>query len=121
MGVVPIRRPFSTIAAPVGRDSMTRLPVRAAGAAGAGVVARGAGAALVNLTSTDRDGRLRVSRRTTEAVGRAAFAAGVELHELTAEASDLEQVFLELTAEAPTVGAPPPGGPPPASTTGEGA
>jgi len=30
-------------------------------------------------------------------VGRAALAAGVELHELTVEHSDLEQVFLELT------------------------
>ena len=31
------------------------------------------------------------------AVGRAALAAGVELHELVAERPDLEQVFLELT------------------------
>src|SRR6266508_282959 len=30
-------------------------------------------------------------------IGRAAFAAGVELHELVAERHDLEQVFLELT------------------------
>jgi len=30
-------------------------------------------------------------------IGRAAFAAGVELHELVAERPDLEQVFLELT------------------------
>ena len=31
------------------------------------------------------------------AVGAAAFAAEVELHELTAERADLEGVFLELT------------------------
>ena len=31
-------------------------------------------------------------------VGKAAFKAGVELHELTAEHSDLEEVFLELTS-----------------------
>ena len=32
------------------------------------------------------------------AIGRAALAAGVELHELTTERPDLERVFLELTA-----------------------
>ena len=35
---------------------------------------------------------------TPPAVGRAALAAGVELHELTTERPDLERVFLELTA-----------------------
>ena len=32
------------------------------------------------------------------AIGRAALAAKVELHELTTERPDLERVFLELTA-----------------------
>lgn len=44
-------------------------------------------------------GLLRVPGRTAEEVGHAAFAAGVELHELTPEPSDLEKVFLDLTRE----------------------
>ena len=32
-------------------------------------------------------------------IGAAAFAGGVELHELAATASDLERTFLELTAD----------------------
>jgi ABC-2 type transport system ATP-binding protein len=46
-------------------------------------------------------GYLRVGDRSTDEVGHAAYSAGVELHELTPEASDLEKVFLEMTAEAP--------------------
>jgi ABC-2 type transport system ATP-binding protein len=38
-----------------------------------------------------------VTGGTTDVVGHAAFQAGVELHELVAEASHLERVFLELT------------------------
>ena len=45
------------------------------------------------------DGRLRVSGATTEQVGHLAHEHGVELHELTAEAGDLERLFLELTGE----------------------
>jgi ABC-2 type transport system ATP-binding protein len=44
------------------------------------------------------DGALLVNGLETAAVGNAAFIAGVELHELTGERADLEQVFLELTA-----------------------
>jgi len=47
------------------------------------------------------DGRLRVAGRTPEEVGHDAFAAGVELHELTHEANDLERIFLEMTADSP--------------------
>ncbi|HET7357070.1 MAG TPA: ATP-binding cassette domain-containing protein [Nocardioidaceae bacterium] len=47
------------------------------------------------------DGRLRVSGSTTEVVGHALFLAGVEVHELVAEAGDLERLFLDLTAEHP--------------------
>ena len=36
----------------------------------------------------------------TERVGEIAFAAGIPLHELVAEGSSLEDIFLELTAEA---------------------
>ena len=45
------------------------------------------------------DGRLRVEGGTTDQVGHLAHGAGVELHELTAEASDLEKVFLRMTTE----------------------
>jgi len=45
------------------------------------------------------DGGWRVIGVTTEAVGAAAFAGRVELHELAAAASDLERTFLELTAD----------------------
>ncbi len=44
------------------------------------------------------DGSLLVSGLEAAAVGAAAFAGGVELHELTPERPDLEGVFLELTA-----------------------
>jgi ABC-2 type transport system ATP-binding protein len=44
------------------------------------------------------DGALLVSGADAAAVGHAAFTASVELHELTGERGDLEQVFLQLTA-----------------------
>jgi ABC-2 type transport system ATP-binding protein len=48
--------------------------------------------------TTRQDGALLVSGTDAPAVGKAALAAGVELHELVAERPDLEGVFLELTA-----------------------
>ena len=48
---------------------------------------------------TEVDGRLRVEGGTTDLVGHLAHGAGVELHELTVEASDLEKVFLRMTTE----------------------
>jgi ABC-2 type transport system ATP-binding protein len=53
---------------------------------------------------------------TLEQVGHIAFAAGVELHELSMQRFDLEQLFFALTegtADAPMQGALPPQGPPP--------
>ena len=47
------------------------------------------------------DGRVRVLGSTTDEVGHVAYANGVELHELSAEASDLEATFLEITREQP--------------------
>jgi ABC-2 type transport system ATP-binding protein len=47
----------------------------------------------------DDDGVLTVTGLEVAAVGSAAFAAGVELHELTADRPDLEGVFLELTQD----------------------
>ncbi|MBI1376279.1 MAG: ATP-binding cassette domain-containing protein [Frankiales bacterium] len=46
------------------------------------------------------DGSLLVHGVDAPAVGRAALAAGAELHELRAATSDLEQVFLSLTSGA---------------------
>jgi ABC-2 type transport system ATP-binding protein len=46
------------------------------------------------------DGRLRVSGRAAEEIGHLAFTTGIELHELSPEASDLERIFLDLTADA---------------------
>jgi ABC-2 type transport system ATP-binding protein len=51
-----------------------------------GGTATGAGDNLLHVTGLD-----------AAAVGGAAFAAGVELHELRTERPDLENVFLELT------------------------
>ena len=51
------------------------------------------------VTVTPReDGALLITGVDAPAVGKAALAAGVELHELTPERADLEGVFLELTA-----------------------
>jgi ABC-2 type transport system ATP-binding protein len=52
------------------------------------------------------NGVLRVTGATTDQVGAVAYRAGVELHELRAEESDLEQIFLELTREAEPPGPP---------------
>jgi ABC-2 type transport system ATP-binding protein len=45
------------------------------------------------------DGAWLVTGTTPSAVGAAAYAGGVELHELSVAATDLEQTFLELTSE----------------------
>jgi ABC-2 type transport system ATP-binding protein len=55
--------------------------------------------ALTPYAVRELDGRLRVEGVTTDEVGHLAHARGVELHELAAEASDLERLFLEMTAE----------------------
>jgi ABC-2 type transport system ATP-binding protein len=44
-------------------------------------------------------GQIRVVGATPAQVGHLAFEGGVELHELVAEASDLERTFLEMTQE----------------------
>lgn len=49
------------------------------------------------LVTSGADGLLRVGGVDSARVGSVAFRAGVELHELYTERSDLEQVFLELT------------------------
>ncbi len=47
------------------------------------------------------NGRMRVLGSTPEQVGHAAYTHGVELHELAAEASDLEKLFLDMTEAGP--------------------
>jgi ABC-2 type transport system ATP-binding protein len=75
--------------------------------------ADGAGTVLVRSPEADRladvlrshgasvsaeDGVLTVSGSTTDDVGRRAFAAGIELHELRARTSGLEEIYFQLTA-----------------------
>jgi ABC-2 type transport system ATP-binding protein len=56
-------------------------------------------AALPNATvTTDDEGVLTIRGVDAPAVGEAALAAGVVLHELTTQRPDLERVFLDLTA-----------------------
>jgi ABC-2 type transport system ATP-binding protein len=55
------------------------------------------------LSPDDPDGDVvRVATPDTAAVGHAAYGAGIELHELRAESSDLERIFLQLTADGAT-------------------
>jgi ABC-2 type transport system ATP-binding protein len=56
--------------------------------------------------SARADGAVAVVGATPEAVGRAAWQAHVELHELRAGSSSLEETFLRLTADAPPPEAP---------------
>ena len=58
-------------------------------------------AAAGATVSPVEDGVLHVHGTSSDAVGELAAAAGVVLHELTPQASTLEDVFLELTSEAP--------------------
>jgi ABC-type multidrug transport system ATPase subunit len=76
--------------------------------------ARGSGAVLVRSPEAGRlaevlgaagfavapseDGRVTVTGTTPDAVGAQAFRAGVELHELRAETSGLEELYFRLTA-----------------------
>jgi hypothetical protein len=46
----------------------------------------------------DGDGRVTVADTTPAAVGAHAFHAGLELHELRAETSGLEELYFRLTA-----------------------
>jgi ABC-2 type transport system ATP-binding protein len=55
--------------------------------------------ALAPYAVTTVGDRLRVEGCTTDEVGHRAHLRGVELHELAAEASDLEKVFLDLTRD----------------------
>lgn len=69
-------------------------------------------AALTGATSLEElnDGALVVSGLSVEAVGDAAFAAGIALHELTPQRASLEEVFMDLTADTLEYGHHSPGG-----------
>jgi len=53
----------------------------------------------LGATARSQGGELRVAGANAAAVGHAAFAAGIELHELREQSSSLEHVFLELTGD----------------------
>ena len=51
-------------------------------------------------------GETLITGATIEAVGRAAFEQSLELHELSTKSADLEELFLELTAQEPPTNQP---------------
>jgi ABC-2 type transport system ATP-binding protein len=57
---------------------------------------------------TSEDGVLTVSGSTTSDIGRRAFAAGVELHELRSHTSGLEEIYFQLTSGSEQFAAPSP-------------
>jgi len=57
---------------------------------------------------TQEDGALTVSGSTPAEVGRRAFAAGVELHELRSHTSGLEEIYFQLTSGSEQFAAPSP-------------
>jgi ABC-2 type transport system ATP-binding protein len=61
------------------------------------------------LAVTQEDGALTVTGTTPADVGRRAFAAGVELHELRSRTSGLEEIYFRLTAGQEQFAAPAPG------------
>ncbi len=97
------------------------------GTAGSVLVRSPQAAALADLlrtpTSTvaatdDHPDGLTVTGLPVEEVGRRAFAGGIELHELRAHTSGLEEVYFRLTAGSEQYAAAPAGTP---TTTGQGA
>jgi ABC-2 type transport system ATP-binding protein len=91
-----------------------RVVVRTPSAHALGTALAHDGAQVVDLAP----GVLQVRGMATDQVGHIAFREGVELHELTAQRSDLEELFFSLTSQAqgpppgPPFGPPGPPGPP---------
>jgi len=56
---------------------------------------------------TQEDGALMVSGSTPADIGRSAFTAGVELHELRSRSSGLEEIYFQLTMGSEQFAAPP--------------
>jgi ABC-2 type transport system ATP-binding protein len=59
-------------------------------------------------TVTTEDGTLTVAGTTPAEIGRRAFAAGVELHELRSRTSGLEEIYFQLTSGSEQFAAPSP-------------
>jgi ABC-2 type transport system ATP-binding protein len=57
---------------------------------------------------TDEDGTLTVTGTTPAEIGRRAFAAGIELHELRSRTSGLEEIYFQLTTGSEQFAAPSP-------------
>jgi ABC-2 type transport system ATP-binding protein len=64
-------------------------------------VLRSSGLAAEPVPDDPGGNLVRVATSDPAAVGHAAYGASIELHELRTEASDLEQIFLELTGDTP--------------------
>jgi len=77
-----------------GADGAGTVLVRSPDADRLADVLRAAGSAVTR----EDDGILAVAGSTPAEVGRRAFAAGIELHELRAQTSGLEEIYFELTA-----------------------
>jgi ABC-2 type transport system ATP-binding protein len=63
-------------------------------------------------SATHVDGTLTVTGSTPAEIGRRAFAAGIELHELRPHTSGLEEIYFQLTAGTEQFSAPTPGSEP---------
>ncbi|MEI4272001.1 ABC transporter ATP-binding protein [Klenkia sp. LSe6-5] len=77
-------------------ESAGTVTVRSPGADALAAVLAGPGVQV----ATTAPGALQVTGLTTDEIGHRAFAAGVELHELSARTSGLEEVYFRLTAGA---------------------
>jgi ABC-2 type transport system ATP-binding protein len=77
-----------------GADGAGTVLVRSPEAARLAEALRAAG---TQVTRED-DGALAVTRRTPAEIGHLAFTAGIELHELRAQTSGLEQIYFQLTS-----------------------
>jgi ABC-2 type transport system ATP-binding protein len=90
-----------------GADGAGTVLVRSPEAARLAQLLHGAG---IRTGNVDGDA-LTVVGQTTAAVGRTAFRAGIELHELRAHSSDLEEIYFQLTAGREQFAAAPAGAP----------
>ena len=86
-----------------GADGAGTVLVRSPEVARLAAVLRDEGARV-----TQEDGALTVTGSTPAEVGRRAFAAGVELHELRAHTSGLEEIYFQLTSGSEQFAAPSP-------------